>query len=311
MYNVLVTEVSDLFGYNNGNVNIEVDPSLAKQPDELIRRAVQKDALVIRNITKADSALIRRLQESTPVRIIGRLGAGLDNIDVTAARDAGLQVVYTPDANTESTAQYAFSQILSAVRHLPQAHRTTSQGQWNRVACMGREISEVTTGIVGFGRIGGRLAEMMSMFGSRIFVSTLASDSVPQRFLRTSLSEVFSAADVISVHVPLTPSTRGFVDQSLLRLIRPNAVFVNASRGEVVNEEHLAAFLRSRPDVTAVLDVRCDEPPQDTLFSALPNVRLSPHIGAFTTAAQRQVFSTVLDDVVRVLSGGPAMWPAP
>jgi phosphoglycerate dehydrogenase-like enzyme len=310
MYNVLVTEVSELFGYNNQMVAVEVDPSLASRPDELIRRAAGKDALVIRNVTKADSSLISRLRESTPVRVIGRLGVGLDNIDVPAARQAGLQVVYTPDANTESTAQYAFAQILSATRHLAEAHTSTVAGQWNRAACMGRELSELTVGIIGFGRIGRRLANILNFMGSRILVAE-PFQAIPPPFISASLPELFSSADVISVHVPLTPGTRGFVGSELLQLMRSHAILVNSSRGEVVREQELEAFLRQRPDVTAVLDVRCEEPPKDQLFRDLPNVRLAPHIAAFTTAAQKQVFSTVMADVERVLAGGSPLWPAP
>jgi phosphoglycerate dehydrogenase-like enzyme len=303
--------VAELFGYNNPQLDIEVDAALATRPDDLIQRAANKDALVVRNVTKVNGALIERLRESTSVRMIGRLGAGLDNIDVPAARKAGIAVVYAPDSNTESVAQFVLGQILEVTRHLSGAHLSTIAGQWNRLAFVGRELSELTLGIVGFGRIGARLAAILSPFGTRILVSTEFPASVPANCTTVPLSELFSGADIVSVHVPLTESTRGFIGLELLQSMRQHSVLINSSRGEVIQEPEMESFLRSRPDVTAVLDVRREEPPKDSLFRDLPNVRLSPHIAAFTSAAQKQVFFTVLNDVERVLSGGAPLWPAP
>ena len=266
---------------------------------------------VVRNVTKVTAPLIERLKASTPVKIIGRLGVGLDNIDVKAARQFGMQVVYTPDANTESTAQLAFAQIMNVTRHLKEAHESTARGEWKRQAFVGRELSELTLGIIGFGRIGSRLAKMLGFFGARILVATEFPETVQPPLTVVSLEDLFSTADVISVHVPLTASTRDLVGAGLLAKLRPGATLINSSRGEVVKEAGLDAFLRQRPDVTACLDVRCVEPPKDELFRDLPNVRLTPHIAAFTTAAQKQVLSTVLDDVDRFLSGGAPLWPAP
>jgi D-3-phosphoglycerate dehydrogenase len=311
LHRVLITEVSDLSHYRSGKLEIELDDSLATKPDEIIARACGKDALVVRNITKVNAGLIGGLKDSTPVRIIGRLGVGLDNVDVRAARQAGMQVVYTPDANTESTAQFAFAQIMAVTRHLAAAHDSTARGEWARQKFVGKDLSELTVGVVGFGRIGSRLAHMLSLFGARVLVATEFPDTVPAAFTATSVTNAFAQADVISVHVPLTDNTRGMIGMDLLCKLKPGATLVNSSRGEVVKEEELDAFLRSRPDVTAVLDVRCTEPPNDQLFRDLPNVRVSPHIAAFTTAAQKQVLSTVLDDVERVLSGGAPLWPAP
>jgi phosphoglycerate dehydrogenase-like enzyme len=311
LYRVLISEVSDLSEYSNQNLDIELDPALATKPEELIRRAAGKQAVVVRNVTKVNAALIAGLRDHGTVKIIGRLGVGLDNIDVKAAREAGMQVVYTPDANTESTAQFAFSQIMAATRRLAAAHESTARGEWNRAAFMGREMSELTVGIIGFGRIGSRLGAMLNFFGCQVIVVNDIPEAVKPPFTLVSMTELFSTADVISIHVPLLESTRGFVSPELLGLLRKNAVLVNSSRGEVIREAELDAFLRTRPDVTAVLDVRCSEPPADQLFRDLPNVRLSPHIAAFTTAAQKQVLSTVLDDVERFLAGGKPLWPAP
>jgi D-3-phosphoglycerate dehydrogenase len=222
-----------------------------------------------------------------------------------------MEVVFTPDANTESTAQLAFAQILLVSRHLAAAHESTMRGEWNRQAFVGRELSELTVGIVGFGRIGSRLASMLHWLGSKILVATQFPETVKPPYAAASLVDVFSNADVVSVHVPLTSATHDMIGADLLHRLRPGATFINSSRGEVVKEAELDAFLRMRPDVTAVLDVRCSEPPKDQLFRDLPNVRLTPHIAAFTTAAQKQVLSTVLDDVDRFLSGGTPLWPAP
>jgi phosphoglycerate dehydrogenase-like enzyme len=311
VHHILITEEVELFDCANRQLRIELDATLANRPDELIRRAAGKNALVVRNVTRVDSALIDRLRESTQVRVIGRLGAGLDNIDVPKARQAGLEVVYTPNANTESTAQYVLGQILLVTRRLSEAHRSAARGQWNRLSFTGRELSELTVGIVGFGRIGSRLADILSSLGCRVLVSTRRPESVPPPYPAMPLTDLFSSADVISVHLPLTEATRGVIGLDLLQLVRPHALIVNTSRGGVLRENDLECFLRSRPDAAAVLDVRCEEPPRDQLFSDLPNAYLSPHIAAFTSAAQKKVLSTVLEDVERVLSGGAPLWPAP
>jgi phosphoglycerate dehydrogenase-like enzyme len=311
VHRILITEEVELFDCPNRKLSIQLDAALASHPDDLIRHAADKNALIVRNLTKVDSALIDRLRESTAVRVIGRLGAGLDNIDVPRARQAGLEVVYTPNANTESTAQYVLGQILLVTRRLSEVHRSAARGQWNRLSFTGRELSELTLGIVGFGRIGSRLADITNSLGCRILVSTRRPESVPPPYVAKSLSDLFSSADVISVHLPLTEATRGVIGLELLQLMRPHALIVNTSRGDVLREYDLDCFLRSRPDAAAVLDVRSNEPPGDQLFCDLPNVYLSPHIAAFTSAAQKQVLSTVLEDVERVLSGGLALWPAP
>ena len=311
MHRILITEEAELFDYANRNLSIQLDAALASHPDNLIRGARDKNALVVRNLTQIDSALIDQLRKSTTVRVIGRLGAGLDNIDVPKARQAGLEVVYSPDANTESTAQYVLGQILLVTRRLSEAHRTAARGQWNRLSFTGREISELTLGIVGFGRIGNRLADIMRFLGCRILVSTRRPRSVPPPYVAMPLADLFSSADVISIHLPLTEATRGIISLDLLRLMRPHALIVNTSRGGVLREHDLECFLRSRPDAAAVIDVRSEEPPGDRLFCDLPNAYLSPHIAAFTSAAQKQILSTVLDDVERVLSGGAPLWPAP
>jgi len=311
VHHILITEEAKLFDYANQALRIELDANLASRPDELIRRAKGKSALVVRNVTRVDSVLIDRLREFTPVRVIGRLGAGLDNIDVVKARQAGLEVVYTPDANTESTAQYVLGQILLVTRRLSEAHRSTAQGEWNRLSFAGRELSELTLGIVGFGRIGGRLAEILGPLCCRVLVSTRRPETVPPVYPTVSLTELFSSADIISVHLPLTEATRGVIGLELFQLMRPHAVIVNTSRGDVLRERDLECFLRARPDAAAVLDVRSKEPPGDQLFHDLQNAYLSPHIAAFTCAAQKKVLTTVLEDVERVLSGGAPLWPAP
>lgn len=311
MHHILITEEVELFDCTNRKLSIELDASLANRPDELIQRAANKNALVVRNVTRLDSALIDRLRDSTPVRVIGRLGAGLDNIEVPEARRAGLEVVYTPNANTESTAQYVLGQILLVTRRLSEAHRSMARGQWNRLSFTGRELSELTMGIVGFGRIGRRLADITSSLGCRVLVSTRRPQGVPPPYVAMPLADLFSSADVISIHLPLTEATRGIISLDLLQLMRPHALIVNTSRGNVLREYDLDCFLRSRPDAAAVLDVRSAEPPGDGLFCDLPNAYLSPHIAAFTSAAQKQVLSTVLEDVERVLSGGAPLWPAP
>lgn len=288
--------------------NVAFEPDLWQNVDQLAERLKTARAIIVRNQTK----VTRELIEASPnLQIIGRAGAGLDNIDTDAASEAGIVVSYTPSENSISVAELVLGFMLTAVRRIPAAWLHTRSGEWNRMQFVGGELFGKTLGIVGLGRIGRLVAERARAFGMTIiahdefidpsspFVSELGATL-------TSLDDLLEQADFVSVHVPLTPETRGCFSDAAFGNMKPSAWFINASRGEVVDEVALLEALKKEQIAGAALDVRSQEPPTDNEFGKLSNVILTPHIGAFTNEAQERVVAAVCSDVVAVLSENAA-----
>lgn len=281
--------------------------------DDLWRREVElrsllaeADALIVRNQTRVDA----RLLEAAPrLKVIGRLGVGLDNIDLAAARAGGVQVVFARSANAIAVAEYVFAAIFAVSRRLVEASAATRAGGWDRKAFTGSELYGKTLGIVGLGDIGSRLALRARAFGMR----TIATDPqvTPAAFAPAelgvellSLEELLSAADYVSLHLPLLPATARLLNGERLAMMRPTAWLINTARGGVIDETALAEALRTGRPAGAVLDVRAKEPPGETdPLAGLPNLILTPHVAGLTDEAQIRTAQMVAEDVLRVLSG--------
>lgn len=283
-------------------------PNLWQDPEELAKRLAQVRALIVRNQTQVTDDLIAG---SPQLEIIGRAGAGLDNIDVAAATDAGVVVSYAPEANTISVAELSMGLMLSLARRIPAAHADTRGGGWHRHAFMGTELAGKTLGIIGFGRIGRLVAQQAAAFGMTI----VAHDPWLDEETRTSLiravrfvelDELLSIADVVTCHVPLTDETHHLLSDAQFRQMKPSALLINTSRGEIIDERALENALRERRLAGAALDVRATEPPPASSLMDMEQVVLTPHIGAFTHEAQHRVVETVCRDVSAVLAGKPA-----
>jgi D-3-phosphoglycerate dehydrogenase / 2-oxoglutarate reductase len=284
------------------------DPDLWKAPERLKGFLAGARALIVRNQTKVTADLIAAAPK---LRVIARAGVGYDNIDVAAASAAGVVVTYTPAANAVSVAELAMGLMLAFARNIPAAHADTIVGGWNRIRYMGRELAGATLGVVGFGRIGQMTAKRAKAFDMRILasdaflkpgapaLSAMAAELLP-------LDELLAAADFVSIHVPLTPETEKLIGPEQLARMKPTAVLINTSRGEVVDEPALVAALESKRIAGAALDVRRAEPPQPGPLEKLPNVVLLPHLGAFTHEAQGRVIDAVCRDVRHVLADRPA-----
>jgi D-3-phosphoglycerate dehydrogenase len=284
------------------------DPTLWQRPDDLVATLQTAQAVIVRNQTQVTRELIN---QASQLRIIARAGAGLDNVDTAAAAEAGIVVSYAPSENSVSVAELVLGLMLSLVRRIPAAWHDTRSGGWDRSGFTGGELFRKTLGIVGLGRIGRLVAQRAAGFG----VSLIAHDDYvdpadPQirdlNVTLVSLSELLATSDFVSAHVPLTEQTRGMFNAELFSQMKPDAFFINASRGETVSEADLLAALRDRQIAGAALDVRSTEPPVIGEFERLDNVILTPHIGAFTHEAQERVVETVCRDVAAVLSGGKA-----
>lgn len=288
--------------------DVQFNPELWSDSRQLAEQLRPARAIIVRNQTKVTRDLI---DASPQLQIIGRAGAGLDNIDTDAASEAGIVVSYTPSENSVSVAELVLGFLLTAVRRIPDAWHDTRNGGWNRMHFVGGELFGKTLGIVGLGRIGRLVAERAHAFGMTIvahddFINP-DSPCIDELQVRlTSLSELLQKSDFVSVHVPLTPETRNCFSHDVFSSMKPSAWFINASRGEVVDEAALLNALMKKQIAGAALDVRSQEPPTGNELAKLDNVILTPHIGAFTLEAQERVVAAVCSDVAAVLAGRPA-----
>ena len=289
--------------------DVSLQPELWRSPGLLAREVRDCRALIVRNQTPVTAEL---LAQGTELLVVGRAGVGLDNIDVMAAERAGIVLASTPDQNAISAAELTMGMILSLARMIPAADADTKQGNWSRQKFVGMELYDKTLGIVGAGKIGYLTGRRAMAFGMKILAYDpyLSPDNVLLSDLRAelvSLDELLSRADVVSCHLPATRETNGLMNGARFGKMKRGALFVNTSRGAVVVEADLVEALKGGVLGGAALDVRETEPPASGELEALPNVILTPHIAAFTRAAQERVTRAVCEDVARVLEGKPAV----
>lgn len=288
--------------------NVVTDAELWRSPEKLHAALRDCRALIVRNQTKVNAALIAAAPK---LEVIGRAGAGLDNVDVAAASAAGIVVACTPDQNSVSVAELAIGFMFALARHISVADRDTHGGGWARQRFMGMELNGKTFGVIGLGRIGFLTAQRARALGMNIIAhdNFVSPDSVAVAETRAelvSLEELLARADFVSSHTPLTPATRGMFNYARFSQMKPTAYFLNLARGEVVNEADLARALQDKKLAGAALDVREQEPAPAGPLNALDNVILTPHIAAFTREAQTRVVNAVCSDVTAVLRGGAA-----
>jgi phosphoglycerate dehydrogenase-like enzyme len=275
------------------------------------------EGLVVRTYTQVNDAM---LDAAPKLRVVGRAGVGLDNIDVPACRRRGVEVVYTPDANTQAVVEYLFALILDA--HRPRASLTEpiDAATFHRLRKeqVGLQIERLSLGILGFGRIGKRVGQVAHAIG----MSVLVNDILPEASLRKQVEypydfvdkkELFSRSDVLTIHVDGRATNHHLVDDFLLSQMKPDALLINAARGPLIDNKALAAGAKQVAPTggRAVLDVHDPEPiPADYPFWGMPNVRLLPHLASRTNEALENM-SWVVKDVMAVLEGGKPHYPAP
>jgi len=287
-----------------------VEPASTSESD-LAAAIVNCDALLVRTYSNATRKVI---EAGERLRVIGRGGVGLENIDVEAARDRGVQVVCTPAASTESVADLAMGMIIDLIRGFTRGDALVRGGRFaeGRASQPSRELSELSLGIVGLGRIGRAIARRAHHgFGMKVlFNDIIAPGWLDFPACAVSADELYSQSDIVSLNVPLTPETRGMINERTLGLFKPSAYLVNTSRGGVVDSIALANALRDTRIAGAALDVFDPEPlPSDHPLLAAPNTIFTPHIGSRTRRSQESM-NDVVDDVIRVLQGQPPRFPA-
>ena len=275
--------------------------------------APEAAALLVKTYTRVDEALLGRLPG---LRVVGRAGVGLDNIDVAACRDRGVEVVHTPDANTQAVVEYVVCLLADSLRPrvvLPDAVAPDRWHELRREVVADRQMDESTLGVLGVGRIGRRVAEVATAIGFRVLWNDLrpASSLPGVAGEPTDVETLFAESDVISIHIDGRADNRRFVAGGLLRLLKPQAVLLNTSRGMVLDADALARHLVDHPGSQALLDVHEPEPiaPENPLVG-LPNAHLLPHLASRTRTATRNM-SWVVRDVWRVLEGEAPRHPAP
>ncbi|MGH8870712.1 MAG: hydroxyacid dehydrogenase [Acidimicrobiia bacterium] len=261
--------------------------------------------LIVRSATRVDASVL----DSAPgLRVVGRAGVGVDNIDVAAASERGVAVMNAPGGNTVSAAELTMALLLSVARRVTEADRTIREGKWERAHLQGVELRGKTLGVIGAGRIGWEVAERCRAFGMDIIVYDpyLPADRIEDLHPHlVSLDHLIENADVITLHVPLNTETRGLIDERALSRMKKSAFVFNASRGGVVDESALARALRDGRIAGAGLDVYETEPlaPDNPLLTA-PNLVLTPHLGASTREAQVQVAMEVARSIRAALALG-------
>ncbi len=273
---------------------------------ELIPLVTDATALVVRSETKVTRKVIEAAKK---LKVVGRAGVGVDNVDVEAATKHGIVVMNTPGGNTVSTAELSFAMLMALARKVPQAHATMTAGKWDRKQFQGAEICGKTLGILGMGRIGGEVAKRALAFGMQVLAYdpylTEARAKAIGVALVEEVDEIYRAADFITVHMPVTSETRQMLNAEAFSKMKPGVRLINCARGEIVNEADLLAALQSGKVAGAALDVFSVEPlPADHPLRKLPNVILTPHLGASTEEAQEKCGIEVAEVITAYLLTG-------
>ena len=273
---------------------------------ELLPLVAETEAMVVRSETK----ITRKVIEAAPkLRVVGRAGVGVDNVDVEAATQRGIVVMNTPSGNTISTAELTFSMLMALARKIPQAHMSMKNGEWNRKSFSGVELYGKTLGILGMGRIGGEVARRAIAFGMRVVAYdpylALSRAKQMQVELVENLDEIYARADFITVHMPMSEETKGMINAPAFAKMKKGVRIINCARGGIVHEGDLLAAITSGQCGGAALDVYEAEPlAKDSPLRANPNIIMTPHLGASTDEAQENVGIEVAEAISDYLLNG-------
>ncbi|TCL74437.1 MULTISPECIES: phosphoglycerate dehydrogenase [unclassified Curtobacterium] len=269
----------------------------------LLSALADADAVLVRSATKVDAEAIAAAPN---LKVVARAGVGLDNVDIKAATTAGVMVVNAPTSNIISAAELTVGHILSLARHIPAAHASLAAGVWKRSSYTGVELYEKTVGIIGLGRIGALITQRLQAFGVQViaydpYVTTARAQQLGVELV--SLDDLLRRADFVTIHMPRTPETLGMISDDQFALMKPTAFVVNVARGGLIDEDALHRALTANTIAGAGLDVFVSEPPKDSPLVALPNVVVTPHLGASTDEAQEKAGVSVAKSVRLALGG--------
>lgn len=289
---------------------VKIDPTLWRDTSRLYALLEEAEALIVRNQTQVNAQL---LEAAPRLLVVGRLGVGLDNIDLAAARTRGITVTAGRNANAVAVAEYVLAAMLHSARDLAAANASVRAGGWDRAHFGGTELWGRTLGLIGVGEIGRRVAKRAQAFGMTVIghdpqVGPYDFAPIEQDISLLPLDDVLARADVISLHVPLIPSTRHLINTERLAKMQSHAILINTSRGGIIDEAALLDALTAGRLRHAVLDVReVEPPPEDDPLRSCDAALLTPHIAGLTAEAQERVVRLVINDVLHVLAGEKAI----
>lgn len=295
MSKVLITDKIDksvIDQLKNSKIVFDYQPEIT--PEDLIKIISRYEGLIVRGRTKVIKEVI---DKGGNLKVIGRVGSGLDNIDVVSAKKNKIKVVNAPDGNTNAVVELTIVLILSLLRNLGKAFSSMPQGLWLKKELMGSELSGKTVGIIGYGHIGKKVAKLVRYLGANVYFYSRSEKNA-------SLMTIFKKSDIVSLHLPLTPKTKYLINKKLLSLLKPTSFLVNTGRGKTVNEQDLYDFLAAHKIAGAALDVYWQEPlAPDSPWRKLDNVILTPHLGASTREALTRATGMVTNQVIKILGG--------
>ena len=284
--------------------NIEVDVNTELSSSELQEIIKKYDGLVVRSATKATKEII---EAGDKLKIIGRAGAGVDNIDLIAAKKKNIVVMNTPGGNTNATAEHTISLLLSLYKSIPKANNSTHKGLWEKKKFKGLELKGKKIGLIGFGNVAERVAEIANGFYMEVFVFSKSFESRKNNFLdikSLTLEEMLSICDVISFHCKTPKDGNPIINISELKKMKKNAVIINTARGNLVNEIDLKTALNESIIKGAALDVYSEEPAKNNVLFGVKNLILTPHIAASTEEAQLVVAQQIAEQISEFFKTG-------
>src|SRR3569833_1186516 len=290
--------------FKDRGIEVDFQPALGKDKEKLSELVGNYDGLAIRSATKVSPKI---LEKAKNLKVIGRAGIGVDNVDIPAATARGIIVMNTPFGNSITTAEHAISLMLALARQIPEADRSTQAGKWEKNKFMGVEITGKTLGIIGCGNIGSIVADRA--LGLRMKVIAFDPFLSPERAVdigveKVELDDLFKRADFITLHTPLTDKTRNILDATALNKTKKGVRIINCARGGLVDENALRAALASGHVAGAAFDVFVTEPATENVLFGHPNVICTPHLGASTTEAQENVALQIAEQMSDYLLSG-------
>lgn len=303
-FKVLISDAVDracVSVFEKRGLTVDYKPGLA--PADLLELISNYHALVVRSATKVTAQL---LEKATNLKVVGRAGSGVDNVDVEAASQRGVAVLNTPGGNTISAAEHTFALMIALARQIPAAHISMKEQKWERSAFAGVELFGKTLGIVGLGQIGKEVAKRALAFGMNVIsfdpvIPASAFDAAGAK--QVDFDTLIRESDFVTLHVPLNEETRDLIADPQFEICKKNLRLINVARGGVVNEEALFRAIESNRIAGAALDVYYNEPPADFRFSNFKNVITTPHLGASTIDAQIRVGVQVAEAIAEYFSG--------
>jgi D-3-phosphoglycerate dehydrogenase len=307
-YKILITDGLDERGQSILRAAANVDYHAKLSADDLLNVIADYDALIVRGQTHVTVAV---LEEASRLKVIGRAGVGVDNIDLEAAKKHNIVVVNAPTSTTVAVAELTFGLLLALAREIPRADVTMKQGQWNKKEFEGVELNGKTLGVIGYGRIGIEVGKRAAAFGMNVIVydpnvsedELLHSDAEP-----VSIQDLFAWSDFISLHLPLNVQTRDLIGPLAFSQMKDGVRIVCAARGGIIDEVALLNALNSGKVAGAALDVFEKEPPGLTELVSHPRVIATPHIGAQTAEAQSRAAEDIANEVLAALQGESLHW---